>query len=218
MDYEMLMSEKKKIVEEGYDRIAAAYKKAREEIDQRDERYLKALLERLPEGSRVLDLGCGAGVPITKLLARRHDVTGIDISARQVELARKLVPEARFHRGDFTQLSFPDKSFDAVCSFFAIIHVPREEHAVLFKRLHRILRPGGLLLVTLGRSDWVSTEEDYFGVEMYWSHYDAETNKKLVEDAGFKILQSSVEGGEFHGEYEEALYVLAKRIPNWPPL
>jgi cyclopropane fatty-acyl-phospholipid synthase-like methyltransferase len=183
----------------------------REEIDERDERYFTALLERLSEGSRVLDLGCGAGVPISKLLAQRHDVTGIDISGRQIELTRRLVPAARFHRGDFTQLSFPDEFFDAICSFYAIIHVPREEHPMLFNRLHRILRPGGLLLLTLGTDDWVSTEENYSGVEMSWSHYDAETNKKMVENAGFKIIQSSIEGGEFHGEYEEALYVLAEK-------
>ncbi|MFQ5871198.1 MAG: class I SAM-dependent methyltransferase [Candidatus Geothermarchaeales archaeon] len=206
------MRDKKRIVEEGYDRIAEAYRKARAKTSHRDEKYLKLLLELLPRGSKVLDLGCGAGVPTTKLLARHHEVTGIDISAKQIEQARKLVPEATFHKADMTEASFPPETLDAVCSLFAIIHVPREEHPALFKRLHRMLRPDGLLLVNLGSTDWVSTPEDrLLGVEMHWSHYDAETNKKLLENAGFNTIQSSIEGEKFHGAYEEHLYVLAKK-------
>ena len=206
------MSREKRIVEGGYDRIAEEYTRARKRMGRRDKKYLSLLLEHLPDGSRVLDLGCGSGVPITELLVEHYDVTGVDISRRQIHLARKQVPEGNFFIGDMTEVSFPDGAFDAIISLLAIIHVPREEHADLFKRMHKMLKEGGLILLTLGPTDWVSSPEDrFFGVKMYWSHYDSETSKKMVEEAGFSIIQSSIEGEEFHGVHEEHLYLLAKK-------
>ena len=66
------MSREKRIVEEGYDRIAEEYAVARRKLGRRDKKYLDRLLERLPEGSRIMDLGCGSGEPVTKLLAEHH--------------------------------------------------------------------------------------------------------------------------------------------------
>lgn len=203
----------KRIVEEGYDKIAEEYAAARSKLDRRDKKYLDSLLERLPEGSRILDLGCGSGEPVTKFLAERHEVVGIDISRRQIQLAQENVPNATFFVGDMTETSFPDKTFDAIVSLIAIIHVPREEHADLFGRMHAMLKDGGLVLLTLGSDDWVSSPDDrFFGVRMYWSHYDSETSKRMLEKTGFRIIQSSIEGKEFHGHHEEHLYVLARRI------
>jgi len=207
------LDERKRIVERGYDRIAQAYASARTTISRRDAKYLALLTARLSSGARVLDLGCGAGVGITKALADRYEVTGVDLSKRQLELARKAVPNATFVRGDMTKVKFRPGSFDAITSFAAVIHVPREEHRLLFRRMHQWLKPGGLLLVTLGTDDWISSDQDrFFGVPMYWSQFDAETGKKLVRECGFRILRSSIEREEFHGEPEEHLYLFAARI------
>jgi len=213
-----IMDEKKRIVEEGYDRIAEAYTEARREMSPIDGKYLRLLMDLIPKGSKILDMGCGSGLPITKFLAQHHDVTGVDISEKQVELARRQVPEATFIKADMADISFPDETFRAICSFTAIIHVPREEHADLFKQFYRMLEMGGLLLVTLGSTDWVSSEDDsWFGVKMFWSHYGPETTIDMLEDAGFRVIQSSIEGEEFQGKYEESLYVLAEKGPSDKP-
>ena len=209
------MSREKRIVEEGYDKIADEYAAVRSALGQKDRKYLDLLLERLPEGSRVLDLGCGSGVPVTRMLAERHEVVGVDISRRQIQLARENVPDATFFTGDMTEVSFPPKTFDAIVSLIAIIHVPREEHAKLFSKMHAMLKDGGLVLLTLGSEDWVSSHDDrFFGVRMYWSHYDTETSKRMVEKAGFRIIRSSIEGEDFHGQHEEHLYLLAERTDD----
>lgn len=209
------MSREKRIVEEGYDKIANEYAAARSTLGQSGRKYLDLLLERLPEGSRVLDLGCGSGVPVTRILTERHEVVGVDISRRQVQLARENVPDAIFFIGDMTEVSFPPETFDAIVSLLAIIHVPREEHANLFRKMHAMLKDGGLVLLTLGSEDWVSSHDDrFFGVKMYWSHYDKETSKRIVEKAGFRFVQSSIEGEEFHGQHEERLYLLAEKISD----
>jgi 2-polyprenyl-3-methyl-5-hydroxy-6-metoxy-1,4-benzoquinol methylase len=80
---------RKLLVESGYDALGEAYAdwSARVEGDPRD-RYLDDVSRRLPAGSRVLDLGCGSGLPSTKLVAERFEVLGVDVSATQIDCAR----------------------------------------------------------------------------------------------------------------------------------
>ena len=122
----------KDIVAKGYDRIGDWYGKQAVEGNTRESdryRYTTLLLDRLPAGADLLDLGCGAGIPTTQIIAQRFAVTGVDISARQIHRARRNVPNARFHHANMTEIDFDPGSFDAVVDFFSIIHVPRDEHS-----------------------------------------------------------------------------------------
>jgi precorrin-6B methylase 2 len=141
----------KQVVEEGYDHIAERYLEWIQ-TTRAEERtlYTSVLLNELPFGAEVLDLGCGAGVPTTQELARRFKVTGVDISERQVALAQENVPESQFIQTDITQLDSPPASFDAVAAFYTLIHVPRQEQPNLLQDIASWLRPGGLLVATMG--------------------------------------------------------------------
>ena len=184
--------DKKKIVKAGYNKIAHDYLASRS-VDSEDVKLLDELVKRLPQGAKILDAGCGAGVPITQYLSQNFNVIGVDFSENQIELARKNVPQAQFLCHDITELDFPDESFDAICSYYAIIHIPRSEHAPLFKSFYRLLKPSGLALLCLGADDLDDDiVEDYLGARMYWSHFDAETNLKLIEAAGFELIWSKV--------------------------
>jgi ubiquinone/menaquinone biosynthesis C-methylase UbiE len=142
---------RKQIVASAYDRIAHRYLGWASAInDKPRQRMVARFTKSLPPGSRVLELGCGAGVPSTRDLARQFDVVGVDISAVQVELARQNVPEAEFIQGDFTKLRFQPASFDGVVALYAISHVPRRHHGRLFADVLGWLTPGGLFLATLG--------------------------------------------------------------------
>ncbi|HKC50272.1 MAG TPA: class I SAM-dependent methyltransferase, partial [Myxococcota bacterium] len=138
----------RKLVREGYDRCSAAFSEARSRDPGLE---LAPLLERLAGGSRVLDVGCGSGLPIAAALAREHRVTGVDVSPEQIRRARENVPSATFLLGDAMSVEFPAASFDAVVSFYAVFHLPREEHEALFRRIERWLVPGGYLAATVGR-------------------------------------------------------------------
>src|SRR5438874_2512188 len=96
--------------------------------------WVDALLERLEPGSEVLDLGCGNGT-VTRVLAERHRVTGVDLSAAQLDRARRRVPAATFLHADATELELPEGSFDAVVSTFVFGHVPRAKQAPLLARI-----------------------------------------------------------------------------------
>jgi len=187
------MSEtEKEIVRKGYEAIAAKYLAARSE-DSADVPLLQELVQRLPSGARVLDAGCGAGVPITRRLSESFSVTGVDFSEAQIRLARQLVPRAQFVLQDITQLSFPDGSFDAICSYYAIIHIPRKEHRAILRNFYRMLRPSGLALLCLGADDLErDVEDNYLGSRMYWSHFDSETNLRILRETGFDLIWSKM--------------------------
>src|SRR5574341_1578834 len=132
----------KSIVKSGYNAIAPKYLATRGEASE-DVQLLQELIRRLPKGASVLDAGCGAGVPVTKLLSQSFEVTGVDFAESQIQLARQLVPGARFVCQDITQLAFPENSFDAICSYYAIIHIPDRKSVVRPARDRRpASRPG----------------------------------------------------------------------------
>lgn len=202
----------KDLVAAGYDRIADAYLRD-SDVQRTEERdkYTRLLFEHVAPGARVLDLGCGAGVPTTRRLAERYTVTGADISTEQIRRARKNVPGATFVSGDMTALAFTAGAFDAVVAFYSIIHVPRDEQAVLLRAIRSWLVPGGYLLATLGAHDAPGeTEPDWLGAPMYWSSFDADANLRMVAGAGLSIRGARLETAEEGGQPVTFLWLLAR--------
>jgi len=180
----------KETVKAGYNIIADRYLATRTR-DSEDVRLLDELITRLPAGAKVLDAGCGAGLPISQMLSEKFKVTGVDFSEAQIELARNNVPKATFICQDMTQLNFPDNTFDGICSYYAIIHIPREEHQLLFANFHRMLKLDGLALLCIGDENLIDDiDENFLGTRMYWSHYDSETYLKMLMESGFIIIWS----------------------------
>jgi SAM-dependent methyltransferase len=182
---------RKQTVEAGYDALAPCFGAWAAQIqDDPWERFLEDLSGRLAPGARVLDLGCGNGEKLARLAD--FDITAVDISAEQLRLARAEVPNATFLQADFAELDFPAESFDAVTAFYSISHVPRDEHESLFARIAHWLRPGGVFLASLsanGTCDWT---EEWLGVEMFFSAFDADTNRSLLRELGLELLIDEV--------------------------
>jgi len=180
----------KETVRAGYNRIANRYLEERTR-ESEDIHLLDDLMVRLPAGAKVLDAGCGAGVPVAQILGSKFQVIGVDFSEAQIELAKKNVPNAEFICQDMTTLDFPENTFDAICSYYAIIHIPREEHRLLFVDFYRMLKPSGYALLCLGAESLVDDiDENFFGARMYWSHFDTKTYLEMLKDTGFSICWS----------------------------
>ncbi len=181
------------LVGRGYDAIGERFAEWRDRIvgDPRRE-WEEELVSRLPAGARVLELGCGAGVPDTQRLAARFRVTGVDISAEQVRRARAAVPDADFLHADITSLELASGSFDAVVSFYAFNHIPRELLAPAFARIDHWLVPGGLLMTALGVGDTEAWTGEWLGAPTFFSSFPHETNTRLVREAGFEILRDEL--------------------------
>ena len=178
----------KALVKRGYNACAAAYDESRRGESGFE---IRGLSDRLDDGDAVLDIGCGAGIPIAKSLAARYRVTGVDVSQEMVRRARQNVPTGDFICADVMSVRLLPSSFDAVVAFYSVFHLPREEHLSLFRRIHRWLRPGGHLLCTLShRSEEGYTEEGFHGVAMYWSNFGLEEYIDILTGVGFVLLET----------------------------
>jgi len=183
----------KRVVEQGYDQVAHEYALLEGESEWPRMRWLRKLLDRLEPGLSVLDLGCGSGEPADVETAREHQVTGVDISQAQIDLARRSVPTGHFLHGDAGSVAFPPGSFDAVVSFYTLEHIPRKEHSTVLRRTCEWLRAGGLLLISMEAGDYDDVMGEWLGVPMFISCYGPDTMKRMVDEAGFELLETAIE-------------------------
>jgi SAM-dependent methyltransferase len=188
-----LAREPKEIVARGYDAIALRYAEWAGQIDSPVMEWVRDLDGRLDEGADVLELGCGRGVPATRELARRHRVTGVDISAVQVELARHHVPEASFVHGDAMELDVAPASLDAVVALFVFDHVPAQEQSGLIARIGRWLRSGGFFLGTFATGDGgEEIDANWLGAPMFFASLGGEAYRPLLREAGLEPVHDEV--------------------------
>ena len=179
----------KEIVRRGYDAVSVRYDQEYHGATKY-QTWLSQLRDALPPSGTVLDLGCGSGLPVSLNLAQAgFEVTGVDISDVQISRARELVPQANFIRADATEVEFASESFDAVVSFYALIHIPVLEQPPLLTKVASWLRPGGLFVATTGQHAWTGAEENWLGAgaAMWWSHADASAYRTWITDRGLTI-------------------------------
>jgi SAM-dependent methyltransferase len=106
--------------------------------------------------------------------------------------------------------AFPPSLFDGVCSFFAILHIPRAEHRNLLEAFHRLLRPDGLALLCLGDKDTDAAYGPYFGTRMFWSHFDSGQYLGMLAAIGFMVMSSQI-GPDPISKTASHLFVLARK-------
>ena len=187
-------------VRDAYDDIAADYDHQRGE-DGAD--VLRELLARLDSNSRVLDAGCGGGRVGLDGLDADHRTVGLDFSREQLRLAAEAGRGDALAAGDMTALPFVDDAFDAVTSFYAVIHVPTGDHGTVLSEFARVVRPGGWLLFNTGDHEWEGANDDWLetGTRMEWSYPDPAETETLLADAGFEVVSRWTPDDELGGDF-----------------
>ena len=185
---------------------------ARSEMQAR-RRYAQKLLSLLPAGARVLELGSGAGFPVTHLLAHRFGVTAVEPSSREIALARVNVPAAEFREGDWTRLRQPAEGFDAVVAMYVLSVLARRALLPQLRRISRWLRPRGLLVGNRHVALDSPIEQAWPGAPVFFTHVDAGEVLATLGRAGLEPLESEVISDEdARGRPISFLWFIARKL------
>lgn len=142
------------IVEYADDHISEWYLQWVESQKSPREKYTKKLLEKLQPSPSILELGCGPGIPILKLLLDQGaQVVANGISTKQIEMAKTRCLEAKLVAGDMTALTFEPESFHGAISFYTLFHLPRSKLKAMLTKIHGWLKPGGVFVFNLATID-----------------------------------------------------------------
>lgn len=152
------------------------------------------LVAELPAGARVLDLGCGTGLPTARqFVAAGLRVTGVDLSAGMLARARANVPGAEFLQADVADLvaggPLPAGGFSAVAAFFTLLMLPRAEIPAALTSVHELLEPGGLLALGMVEADVDNVPIPFLGHTVRVSGYLKDELRDIVVAAGFDVAK-----------------------------
>jgi ubiquinone/menaquinone biosynthesis C-methylase UbiE len=152
------------------------------------------VIDRLPPGARVLDLGCGTGVPTAGMLVESGmEVVGLDVSAEMLALARRNVPTARFVAMDLLELDASLGEFDAVVAFFSLLMLRRSEIPQVVRRIRTVLRPGGLVAIGMVEGDLDYFPLTFLGQEVFVTAYPRSDLEATVRAEGLHVREVDVE-------------------------
>ncbi len=188
-----------------YDLIADWY--ASERVDRTGVSEALALVKTLPFRARVLDIGCGNGLPITEaIVAADAQVVGIDSAPEMLARFRLNLPATPVVRGVAQTLPFADATFDGAVAWGVMFHLPQAEEVNVIASVARILKPGGSFLFTAG--DVGDDSGDHIGimngVEFHYYSFTTEGYRRVLVDHGLQLV-------DFHKDQGENGYYLAAR-------
>ena len=167
---------------------------------------LDSFMEQLPPRARVLDFGCGVGNCAAAMQAAGHLVTCQDASPEMAAMARDLFGlEVEIMSFDKLEL---ETAFDAVWASFSLLHIPKSDLPDILARLHRALRPGGLLYI--GLKSGSSEQRDRFG--RFYAYYEEEELAGHIRNAGLSpisVMHDDVVG--MSGVVEPCLHITSRK-------
>ncbi|MFJ9246167.1 class I SAM-dependent methyltransferase [Streptomyces sp. NPDC101776] len=145
-------------------------------------------------GGQVADLGCGPGRTTAHLASLGLDVFGLDLSGSMLAIARRENPGLRFRQGSMLDLDIPDGALAGAVSWYSSIHTPADRLPSLFTEFHRVLAPGGHLLLAFQTGDQPLTLDQPFGhpVRLDFERRRPERMAELLEAAGFALRSRTV--------------------------
>jgi ubiquinone/menaquinone biosynthesis C-methylase UbiE len=187
-----------------YDLIAEWY--ASERVDQTGVPEATTLASSIPGGSLSLDIGCGNGIPITRvLLSGGHRVIGLDSSSAMLARFKRNCPEAFAVRGMVESCPFADCMFDAAVAWGVMFHLKPEDAVKAIANVSRIVKRGAPFLFTSGDlDDFAGTESKMNGVVFRYFSYSVDNYRRILSDHGFTLV-------DFHEDSGNNGYYLTKK-------
>lgn len=174
---------------ESYDKTAAEYAK---NVANLFPKGMEKFFEHLKPGSYILDLGCGSGKDAKIFIDRGYHVIGIDLSKELLKIAKKTVPDAEFKLMDIVNLDFQPNTFDGIWAISSVVHIPKDYVSKTLQSCYNILKDEGIMYVSVkkGVGEEMIPDDRYGGLQKYWSFFQEEEIKGLLEPQGFKIIEN----------------------------
>ena len=207
-------TEARRLVAEGYDRIAERYRDWTAPHDATRSWFVDEIAGRVPPDSDVVELGMGSGSRVTEALVDRYRYAGFDLSGAQARLARQRFPDADFRVADLVTLELADGSCDAVIAAYVMGHVPIDDREQVFRRIWRWLRPSGWFCAAFPTGDrpGEGTEPAWLGTPMFFASMPWREESQLLETAGFRVDREVVVTDDEDGEPVSFRWVFAQRL------
>lgn len=201
-----------KIVSEWYNETGKKCLNFYKKSQNNEIKQLPRLLKKITKKSKILDAGCGNGKPVAKFLSEKdYKVTGIDISKVLINEAKKNAPQAKFKIMSLYDLNFHPKEFDAIVSFFAILHLEKDKVEKVFKNFNKSLKKEGYLLFSVNEGK----KEGYFKFfkkEVFFSAYSKKEIEEILHKTDFEVIWKEDFFFNKNKSKESQLYYLAKKI------
>ena len=176
---------------ETYNKNAQAYSDNRKNLIMVAE--IKELVEHMP-GKEILDIGCGPGRDLAYFVSLGLHATGIDLSEKLLDIARRQAPEASVSNMDMLSLSFKDETFDGIWSLASLLHLKKQDAPQALSEMYRVLKPGGAMFVSVkvGVGEERLTRSESKPDKKLYAFYQPDEFELLVKNAGFKIIKTNV--------------------------
>jgi SAM-dependent methyltransferase len=158
----------------------------------RDRELLQRFADAVATEGIVYDLGCGPGQTTAFLHECGLRVHGLDLSPELVREARLRNPDVTFGVGDMLELPLPDASAAGVVAFYAIVHFSPTQLGVALREMHRVLAPGGLVLLAFHIGTEVKHVDGFLGhdgVSLDFNFFAPESVQSALERAGFGEIE-----------------------------
>lgn len=199
---------------EAYDKNADRY--AKKFMDFKPYQKQMNLFERnfMEQDATVLDLGCGPGNNAKIILKNNpsYKVTGVDLSANAIELARQNVPEATFLVQDIRKID-AEQQYDVILAAFCIVHLTDEETLGLLEKISSMLRNNGSLYLSFMEGKMPGCETTSFSEEkIFFNYYNRNEIIELLAEKGIATIQvSSEEYKEMDGSTTDDVFIFARK-------
>jgi predicted TPR repeat methyltransferase len=208
------MNEKiSEINRKAWNQIATEGKTIHTSLGIYENKLLNIFINNIPNSGNVLDLGCGTGIPISKIMYdSKLDITGVDVSDKMIKIFKKNLPKAKSYRMQMTEIDWENK-FDGIVSSYSLLCLPLDDFSLMAEKITKALKKGGYFLLFLNEGDSKDGQvQEVQGHQMFSTGVSEKEVRNMFEPNGMKIIRLEREEctSKEYGVEHEMMFLMKK--------